>query len=350
MRTREARKTAQGAHQHEKPPKANGPKADSHDPKGSRTGNPKETPRKEQQRQTKPEETEEDLLRKQKTADDLLAKNKAAAEKKRKEDAAAEQTRQKNRLQERVIVIRDLPPGTKLADVLEPLVDFAPGPVFDARFWSSRIATIEFCTDIAARRVFALARDDQLFIKGSGLTTVQLIRSANKIPAVGSASRVVKVDAKGVLKMGLTKKDILYFLNGNGLQVERIVLRLGEVDSSIRLASWADAEKAIRLLPKFLPGVEIGYGQDPCGANKGLLLTKVNYLLRSFGLAGTEREREELEKFVFAACVVFCICLVLFLAYKHVERWWKTASVGTKDESELPATTGSVLNVGRDHV
>lgn len=341
MRTREARKTAQRAHQYEKPLKTNGPKAASHSPKGSKTEDPKDTPQKEQQRQTKPEETEEDRLRKQRIADDLLAKKKAAAEKKRKEDAAAE----------RVIVIRSLPPGTKLADVFEPLVDLAPGPVFDARFWSARIVSIEFCTDSAARRVLALARNGRLFIKGNSFTTVQLIRSANKIPAVGSASRVVKVDEKGVLKMGLTERDILYFLMQNGLQVERIVFRLVEADCSIRLASWADAEKAIRLLAKFLPGVEISYGQDPCGASKGLLLTNVNYLLRSFGLAGTEREREVLEEFVFAACVVFCICLVLFLAYNHVEIWWKPTSTRTEDESsELPATTGSVLNMGRDRV
>lgn len=217
MRTREARKTAQRAHQYEKPLEKNGPKAASHSPKGSKTEEPKETPQKEQQRQTKPEETEEDRMRKRKIADDLLAKRIAAAEKKRKEDAAAE----------RVIVIRSLPPGTKLADVFEPLVDLAPGPVFDATFWSARIAAIEFCTDSAARRVLALARDGRLFIKGSGLTTVQLIRSANKIPAMGSASRVVKVDEKGVLKMGLTRRDILYFLIGSASRTDRFEARRG---------------------------------------------------------------------------------------------------------------------------
>lgn len=142
MRTREARKTAQGAPHYEKTPKTKVPKADSHSPKESRTESPKETLRKKQQRQTKPEETEEDRVRKQKTADDLFAKKKAAADKKRNEDTAAEQTRQNNRLQERVIVIRNLPPGTKLVDLLEPLVDLAPGPVFEARLWASSIATI----------------------------------------------------------------------------------------------------------------------------------------------------------------------------------------------------------------
>lgn len=351
MRTREARKTAQGAHQYEKPPKANGPKADPHSPKESRTGNPKETLRKEQQRQRKPEETEEDRLRKQKIADDLLAKKKAADEKKRREDAAAEQTRQKNRLQERVIVIRNLPPGTRLSDVFEPLVDLAPGPVFDARFWSARIVAIEFCTDIAARRVLALARKGRLFIKDSSVTVVQLIRSTNKMPAVGSASRVVNVNMNRVLAMGLTRKDVIYFLMQNGLQGERVVSRVGRRDTSIRLASWADAEKAITLLAQFLPGLEISYGHDPCGAKKGLLLTNVNCLLQSFGLAATERERVKLEQFVFTAFVTFSVCMVLFLAYNYfVERWWKSASVDTEDDSKLPATTGSVLNVDRDHV
>lgn len=347
MRTREARKTAQGAHRHEKPPKANGPKADSHSPKGSRTGNPKETPRKEQQRQKKPEETEEDRLRKQKTADDLLAKKKAAAEKKRRDDVAAEQTRQNNRLQERVILIRSLPPRTNLVDVLEPFVDLAPGPVFDARCRSSRIAMIEFCTDSAARKVLAMAQQGRLHIRGSRINIVQLVRSTNKIPTIGSASRVLTVRGKSIVDM---HKDIDDFLIQNGLQVERIVSRISSLGSSVRMASWADAEKAMGLLAKFLPDQKISYGPDPCGAKKGLLLTNVNYLLRLIDLAGTERERENLEEFVCAAFLGFCICFVLFLAYDYVERWWKTASVGTKDESKLPATTGSVLNVGRDHV
>ncbi|KAG6357659.1 hypothetical protein INS49_013538 [Diaporthe citri] len=192
MRTREARKTAQGGQQRAKSSKKSGTGADSQKPQGSKPENSKETPRKEQQQHAKPEETEEDRLRKQKIADDLLAKTKAAAEeKKRREDAAAEKTRQNNRLQERVIMIRGLPAGTELVDLFEPLVDLRPGPVFDAKFWSARIAAIEFCTDAAARRVLALAKQHRLYINGIQITTVQLMRSTNKIPAIGSESHVV---------------------------------------------------------------------------------------------------------------------------------------------------------------
>lgn len=181
------------------------------------------------------------------------------------------------------------------------------------------------------------------------MTTVQLIRPTNKIPAVGTASRVVKVDARRIREMGGSAKHINYFLMQNGLRVEQIAIRMGEPKYSIHLASWAEAEKAIRLLAKGLPGLEISYDQDPCEAKKGLLVTNFNDLLRSLELAGTERRRGKLGSLGLAACILFCV-LVLSLAYKYVNKRQKAAPGDIQDESELPATTCSVLNMGRDRV
>ncbi|KAK7696994.1 hypothetical protein SLS64_014018 [Diaporthe eres] len=281
MRTREARKTAQEGHQPAKPSKKYGTGADSQKPKGSKPESSKEAPRKEQQQHATPQETEEDRLRKQKIAEDWLAKKKAAAEeKKRREDAAAEKTRQNIMSQERVIMIRGLPAGTELVDLFEPLVDLAPGPVFDAKLWSARIAAIEFCTDAAARRVLALAQQQRLYIKGSRITSVQLTRSTNKIPAIGSGSRVVVLVGVNSLEPYVENEKVGDFLTRHGLRVERTVSPLWTPGSSIiRLASWADADKASRLLAKHLPNLEINNGPDPCGNRKSFLDVNVGYLL-----------------------------------------------------------------------
>lgn len=352
MRTREARKMAQEGHQHAKPSKKYGTGADSQKPQGPKPENSKDAPRKEQQQHAKPEETEEDRLRKQKIADDLLAKKKAAAEeKKSREDAAAEKTRQNIMSQERVIMIRGLPAGTELVDLFEPLVDLAPGPVFDAKLWSARIAAVEFCTDAAARRVLALAQQQRLYIKGRRITTVQLTRSTNKIPAVGSRSRVVILVGVSGLEPYVNNEKVGNFLTRHGLRVERTRNPLWMPGSSIiRLASWADADKASRLLAKHLPNLEIKYGPDPCGNRKSFLHVNLGYLLRSLGFSDTERNREETVEIVSAVSVTCLICLVLYLAYKNIPRWWKTTWRGTEDESRLPTTTGRILNMGSDDV
>ncbi|KAI7786148.1 hypothetical protein LA080_004532 [Diaporthe eres] len=296
MRTREARKTAQEDHQSAKPSKKYGTGADSQKPQGSKPEDSKDVPRKEHQQHAKPEETEEDRLRKRKIADDLLAKTKAAAEeKKRRKDAAAEKTRQNNMSQERVIIVGGLPAGTELVDLFEPLIDLAPGPVFDAKLWSARVAAIEFCTDAAARRVLALAQQQRLYIKGTRITTVQLTRSTNKIPAVGSGSRVVMLVGVSGLEPYVKNEKVGNFLTRHGLRVERTgnPLLTPPGSSIIRLASWADADKASRLLAKHLPNLEIKYGPDPCGNRKSFLHVSLGYLLRSLGFSNTERNREE---------------------------------------------------------
>lgn len=351
MRTREARMTAQGGQQRTKPSsKPHGPGVDSQKPQGSKPNKSKEAPRKQQQQHAKPEETEEDRLREQKIADDLLAKkNAAAAEEKRREDAAAEKTRQNNSLQERVIVIRGIPAGTELVDLFEPLVELSPGPVFDAKFWSARVAAIEFCTDGAARRVLALAQQHRLYIKGRRMTTVQLTRSPNKIPAIGTGSRVVILEGVRGLEVYVKGEKVGDFLKRHDLRLERYVAPLWRPGCSIiRLASWADAEKASRLLAKNLPDLEITYGPDPCGERISPLLLNVGFLLRSLGFSDTERNREFAVESVSLVSITFLLCLVLYLAYKHVTRWWKTTSRGTKDESKLSTTTGSILNTGSD--
>lgn len=325
MRTRDARKTAQGGRERAKPETKSGSEADSHSSKGVGAEKAKKTTQQDQQRQKKPEETEEDRLRKQKIAEELLAKKQAAAEnKKREEDAAAKKARERNRPQERIIVIRGLPPGTELVDLFEPLVDLTPGPVFDAKFWSNRIAAIEFCTDTAARKVLAMAQQRRLFIKGRPITTVEIIRSMNEIPTIGSVSRVVTLRRTKNLVVCVKDEKVDDFLMRHGLQVERTVWRVDRPDDhSIRLASWADAEKARRLLTKHLPDLENIYGPDPCGTRDNFLHRLAGYLLRSSGHADTERTRQSAVERAFVVIVGSGILMAVLKALSYVPSIWK---------------------------
>lgn len=296
MRTREARKTAQGEQQRTKPSsKPHEPKADSRKPEGSKPENSKEAPRKKQKQQTKAEKTEEDRLKKQKIADDRLAKKKAAAqEKKRREDVAAE-TRQNSLLQERVVVIRDLPPETEVVDLFKPLLELTPGPVFCARLRSRGTAEIEFCTATAARKVLTLAGMHRLFIKGVRVTNVSLSRSMNRLPVTGTRSRVLRLErifGAGVCSQHDNPEG---FLKSHGFQVERTVKDGTGASNSItvRFSSWAEAERARRLLDRHLRGFNVSYGPDPCGSESDSLYRTAGDKPRSNGSANSKRKREE---------------------------------------------------------
>lgn len=291
---REARKAAQAQDQRARPANETGPKAaGSRGPKGSEAEKPKQTPRKEKQRQAEPKATEEDRLRRQKAAEELAARRKAAAdEERRRKDEEARKARETNRLQERIVLIQGLPPSTELVDVLEPLVDLAPGPVFDSKLWSARVASVEFCTGAAARKVLGLAQQGGLYVKGTKVTA-RLALSKNKIPVVGSVSRVVVVRGPISPDLRIGDEDVVDFLTRQGLQVDRFVSLLGTPGTSVRLASWADAEKATELLQRHLPPrARISYGPDPCATRQTVLHLNVGYLLTSFGFTNTERTRE----------------------------------------------------------
>lgn len=233
------------------------------------------------------------------------------------------------------MLIQCLPPSTELVDVLEPLVDFAPGPVFDLKLRSARIASVEFCTGAAARKVLGLAQQGGLYVKGTKVTA-RLARSANKIPVVGSVSRVVVIG--GLVSSDIEGEDVGDFLERQGLQVERFVSLLGMADPSVRLASWADAEKATQSLERHLPKAKISYGPDPCGTRQTVLHRNLGYLLTSFGFTNTERKREKTIEFVWFLSICFVIIKVLLLVYKYVPTEWKQGLGLTEDESEPPVS------------
>lgn len=235
-------------------------------------------------------------MRKQKIADDLLAKNKAASEeeKKRKEDEA-EKDRRNSLPQMRVIVIRGLPRETKLIDLFEPLMISTPGPVFRAELRSQITAEIEFCTAAAARKVFDLAKEKRLFIKGERVAHVNLVRSTNKLPVIGSKSRVLNLRRLVGADVLVKSSDLENFLNSNShiLKVERAMLSFQAQGYEVRFASWADAERGKMLLARHLPGLDASYGPDPCETQSGQLRS-AGAILEAWGLANTEQAREEL--------------------------------------------------------
>lgn len=333
-RTREAGKAAQGQDQRARPANPTGPKAGSRGPKGSEAEKPKQTPRKEKQRQEEPKETEEDRLRRQKAAEELAARRKAAADEEKRRNDEAKKAREISRLQERIVLIQGLHPLTKLVDVFEPLVELAPGPVFDARLRSDRVVSVEFCTDAAARKVVGLAQQGELYIKGTKVTAVRLVRSTNKIPVVGSVSRVLLLGGVGTSIVRIDGEDIDDFLERHGLQVERAFCFLGMTKVRIRLASWADAEKAKQLLERHLPKAEISYGPDPCGTRK----TIMHRLLTSFGFTDKERERQNVIEFFWFMFITGVIIEALVLVYKYVPTEWKQRLGLTEDESEPPVS------------
>ncbi|KAL1859060.1 hypothetical protein Daus18300_009700 [Diaporthe australafricana] len=337
MRMRDARKTAQEVHPQPKPAKAYGStadtqgfKADSHGSKAAGTKQPKKTTEKWQRQQ----QTQSPLLRllrlrRQKMADDLSAKRKAAADKmKREQDAAAKKARERERLQERLVVIRGLGREIQLIDLFEPLIVLTPGAVFDARIlpdgWG--IATVEFCKDDAARRVLAhvSAEPHGLMIKGKRVTNVQLHRSGKKIPVTGLMSRVVILRGWGPgVELGVEVKGTSSYLNGidgslddflskRRVRVERILSKPHIFNTcTVRLASWADAERAKRLLHKQLPGLQIVYGPDPCETKGSIIHLYAGYLRKSNDLVDTERDREQLVHIVVEAFETGLVFLVL---------------------------------------
>lgn len=315
-RTREARKTAQEGHQRTKPSSnIHEPGADSQKPQGSKPEKPKGPPPKEQQQQTKAEETEEDRLKKQKIADDRLARKKAAAQDKQRREDVATETRQNNLLQERVIVIRNLPAGTELVDLFRPLVHFAPGPVFCAKLWSRGTAEIEFCTADAARMVLDMARMHRLFIKGVSVTNVSLSRSLNRLPVTGTKSRVLRLATTLGAGSYRDLRRLEDFLKSHGLQVEQTVKDGSEASNSmtVRFASWAEAERARLLLAKHLRGVNVTYGPDPCEPWSDPLYKTAGDELRPNGSASSEPTMEEKAGQVAGAWAIIAMILMIVL-------------------------------------
>lgn len=323
MRTREARRTAQGGQQRTKPSsKPHEPGADSQKPRGPNTENCEEVPRKEQQQQQKAQETEEDRLKKQRTAEHRLAKKQAAAEKKRREDAAAETTKQNNLLQERVIVIRDLPPGTELVDLFKPLVELTPGPVFSAKLWCRRTAEVEFCTATAARMVLTLARMRRLFIKGELVTSVGLCRSLNRLPVTGTKSRVLRLGRTLGAGVYRNPENLEDFLKRHGLQVERTAKDGSEAlnSTTVLFTSWAEAERARKLLTRHMRGFNVSYWPDPCESNSNSPYGTAADERRSYGSESSQQKPEKKSGQVADALgeivVILILALVVWLAHQ----------------------------------
>ncbi|KAG8162858.1 hypothetical protein KVR01_007336 [Diaporthe batatas] len=294
FRKRETRKDTQPASPQTSPHRqqkqdANKPRESPQKPQDTKTQRSKEAAPKGRQRQAEPERTEESRRREQKMAEEELAKRKAVAKQKRlKEDAARKKAEENERLQERILVIRSLPPGTKLEDVFDPLIKLAPGPVFRATLWSNNMVEIEFCTEAAARVIFYLAKKDQLYIRDRSVINFELTRSKNELPVISNKSRVLVLRKKGFEGITLKNESLRSFFTRFNLQVERIVEHPPAAWSSVtvRLASWADAERAMRLLAKSQPHVNVQYGPDPCGMKDNMARSKVK-------LSGSEDTEQE---------------------------------------------------------
>lgn len=67
----------------------------------------------------------------------------------------------------------------------------------------------------------------------------------------------------------VNKESLPAFLKKFGLQVDRVVKHtISEsmvTSTTVHFASWTDAERAMRLLAKHLPHVNVSYRSDPCG-------------------------------------------------------------------------------------
>lgn len=200
-------------------------------------------------------------------AEEELARRKAAAkQKKMQKDAKKKKAEERNRLQERVIIIRGLPPRTRLADVFDPLVELAPGDVFRSKLWENNMAEIEFCTDEAARGVLALATKGRLSIKGKHFYNPELARSQNELPVMGLKSRVLGLRQMSAGHMRVNNESLPTFLKRFNLEVERIVKHTPAAWAvTVHFASWTDAERAMRLLAKYQPRIHVYYRPDPCG-------------------------------------------------------------------------------------
>lgn len=274
-------------------------------------------------------------MRNKKVAEDARAKKKAVAEaQKMKADAATEKIAENNRLQERVIIIRGLLPETKLADVFDPFVELAPGPIFRAKLWPNNVAEIEFCTDTAARTVLALAKEHQLFIQGECVANVKLSRSKNALPALGHRSRVLGLYKTGTADITVKKDNLAVFLTRFGLQVERVLKhRLFVLTfTTVRFASWTDAERAMRLLAKHLPDVIVTYGSDLCGMKPslGVPYKIAGRILGFLGLENSEQEKVNMVERAIYMCAILLLLLIMVWAFPDSERSAVRAS-GSKD-------------------
>lgn len=249
-----------------------------------------------------------------------------------------------NRLQERVIIIRGLPPRTKLADVFDPLVELAPGPVFRAKLWPNNMAEIEFCTDAAARTVFTLAKKNRLYIKGNCVINFELARSNNELPVTDYKSRVLGLRKMGHRAITVRNETLSAFLKRFSLEVERLEEHpLPLPDSvTVNFASWTDAERAMRLLGKYIPDVSVNYRPDPCEAKDNYADSMTSETAKSLGseskrqkMTGTtDAGRNTVAGFVFAVLVLFAVLTILLLleqefkAREQQQFFWTLAHMG----------------------
>lgn len=167
------------------------------------------------------------------------------------------------------VAILCLGPRTSITAVVKSLASHSVGALAEIQITPLGVATLEFFTIDAARRLKRLTDGNKFIVNRQKVKEITLKISGHPIPQDPSVTRVLMITDMVRIMPVLDSKNVKFILSQNGhvcqwCEVEHLL----ETRTQIHFASWRDAEKASQILQSHFPGIRVRYAIDPATGKK----------------------------------------------------------------------------------